>query len=130
MKKLLVGSLSILLMSTAIVPAVKAQMEDSETEYPTEANQTSSSSSSMDMYDIRRTEAFNLVSSAYRGEFEDYGIPSYAELSTEYQSGQITPEQVVEAAVEAGELSPKAQQDEDYLNAVELQLEGLSPAGR
>ena len=38
------------------------------------------------MYDVRRTEAFNLVSSAYRGDFEEQGINSYAVLIENYQT--------------------------------------------
>jgi hypothetical protein len=77
-------------------------------------------------YNVRRTEAFNLVSSAYRGKFEEQGISGYGVLITNYQDGKLTAEDLIEAAIKAGELSPQALEDEDYINAVELQLDNLS----
>ena len=116
MKRIFIGGLSVLLMSAATAPAVIAQ---------TRTNPSMQTDSSM-MYDVRKTEAFNLVSSAYRGEFEEQGIPSYAQLSNEYEAGIISAEDVVKAAIKAGELSPRALEDEDYLNAVQLQLNALA----
>ena len=77
-------------------------------------------------YDVRRTEAFNLVSSAYRGDFEDQGINSYAVLVTNYETGDLTAEDLVNAAVEAGELSPMALEDQSYIEAVDAQLGALT----
>lgn len=76
-------------------------------------------------YDVRRTEAFNLVSSAYRGDFEDQGINSYAVLITNYETGELTAQDLIQAAVESGELSPAAMDDSGYIEAVESQLEAL-----
>ncbi|MGF1481675.1 MAG: hypothetical protein ACFB4I_19685 [Cyanophyceae cyanobacterium] len=87
---------------------------------PTESVASSSPS------EIRRTEAFNLVSSAYRGELEEQGIPGYLELTSEYELGTVEAEDIVQAAVEAGVLSPKALEDKAYLEAVEIQLESLT----
>lgn len=78
-----------------------------------------------DVYDVRRTEAFNLVSSAYRGDFEDQGINSYAVLVANYEDGELTAEDLIDAAIEAGELSPSAMEDESYIEAVDLQLDSL-----
>ena len=80
----------------------------------------------MSMYDVRRTEAFNLVSSAYRGEFEDQGINSYAVLIGNYESGELTAEDLVQAAIDAGELSPSAMEDASYVEAVDSQLNALT----
>ena len=77
-------------------------------------------------YDVRRTEAFNLVSSAYRGDFEDQGINSYAVLIENYESGELTAEDLIQAAIEAGELSPSAMEDDSYVNAVDAQLDALT----
>lgn len=76
-------------------------------------------------YDVRRTEAFNLVSSAYRGQFEEQGIDGYAVLVSNYNSGQLTAEDLIKAAIDAGELSPKAMEDDSYIRAVEFQLRSL-----
>ena len=77
-------------------------------------------------YDIRRTEAFNLVSSAYRGEFEDQGVNSYATFISNYETGELTAEDLIDAAIEAGDLSPSAMEDTSYVEAVESQLDALT----
>lgn len=77
-------------------------------------------------YNVRRTEAFKLVSSAYRGDFEDQGINSYAVLVSNYESGELTAEDLIQAAIESGELSPSAMEDNSYVQAVDAQLEGLT----
>ena len=77
-------------------------------------------------YDVRRTEAFNLVSSAYRGDFEDQGIGGYNVLMTEYEAGNLTAEDIIKAAIEAGDLSPAAMEDDGYVNSVDVQLSTLS----
>jgi hypothetical protein len=77
-------------------------------------------------YDVRRTEAFNLVSSAYRGDFEDQGINSYATMVSNYEAGELTAEDLVSAAIDAGELSPSAMEDDSYVQAVDSQLNSLT----
>ena len=77
-------------------------------------------------YDVRRTEAFNLVSSAYRGDFEDQGVNSYGVLITNYETGDLTAEDLIQAAVDAGELSPAALEDDGYVRAVDAQLDALT----
>ncbi|AFZ43976.1 hypothetical protein PCC7418_1807 [Halothece sp. PCC 7418] len=74
---------------------------------------------------VRETEAFNLVSAAYRGEFEPEGIPSYYKLEEAYEAGEIDAETLVNRAIAAGELSPTAANDEAYVNAVRLHLSEL-----
>jgi hypothetical protein len=143
MKKLAISTISLLLLTGIAAPMVTAQEEEMmEFENPTitpddAETRTDAVNEGYDartvnyddiynsMYDVRRTEAFSLVTSAYRGEYEDYGIPSYAELANEYQSGEITAEDVIKAAIEANQLSPRAMEDEGYVNAVELQLDSL-----
>ena len=73
----------------------------------------------------RRMSAFSLVSAAYRGRFEEWGIPSYATLQQAYRGGDITATKLVEAAIKAEELSPIALEDEGYLSAVEGELNDL-----
>jgi hypothetical protein len=82
-------------------------------------------SSSYEM-NVRETEAFNLVSFAYRGQLEDEGIAGYSQLVQDLRTGDVTAEDVVEAGVEDGYLSPAALQDEGYINAVFVQLESLT----
>ena len=105
------------------------QSEDDGMELDTRAEETleeAQSSDSNSGYDVRRTEAFNLVSSAYRGDFEDQGINSYAVLVGNYESGELTAEDLINAAIDAGELSPMALEDDSYVEAVDSQLNALT----
>lgn len=151
MNKLVIGSLSLFLMSAIGAPLAVAEMkaENSDTvsqvepagsnmdadkletrsKQTLEEYQSTGSGSSESMYDVRKTEAFNLVSSAYRGQFESQGIEGYALLVSNYNSGELTAEDLIRAAIDAGELSPKAMEDEAYVNAVELQLENFKNRG-
>ena len=97
-----------------------------EPETRTEETLEEAQSSDMNMYDVRRTEAFNLVSSAYRGDFEDQGVNSYAVLVSNYEAGELTAEDLVQAAIDAGELSPSAMEDASYVEAVDAQLNALT----
>ena len=134
MKILTNSGLLLIALSAFVAPVAVAQVEQMEEGAPdtriekydelTETDGTTSTSDST-MYDVRRTEAFNLVSSAYRGQFEAQGIDGYAVMVSNYNSGQLTAEDLINAAVEAGELSPMAIEDESYVEAVELQLESL-----
>lgn len=73
----------------------------------------------------RRINAFNLVSAAYKGRYKDRGIPAYARLDQAYRGGQITALDLIEAAVEANQLSAIALEDKDYIKAVDTNLYGL-----
>ncbi len=67
-----------------------------------------------------------MVSSAYRGDFEEAGINSYATLISNYETGELTAEDLINAAIETGELSPGAMEDESYVEAVDNQLDALT----
>ena len=67
-----------------------------------------------------------MVSSAYRGDFEDQGINSYAVLVSNYEAGELTAEDLIAAAIDAGELSSSAMEDESYVQAVDSQLNALT----
>ena len=109
--------------------AMEMDMDKQEAEEPqtrTEEKLEETQSDDLSSYDVRRTEAFNLVSSAYRGDFEDQGINSYAVLVGNYEAGELTAEDLINAAIESGELSPGALEDESYVEAVDSQLNALS----
>ncbi len=76
--------------------------------------------------DVRRTEAFNLVSSAYRGDFEKQGIDGYQVLISDYETGKVTADDIIKAGIDSGELSPKAMEDDSYVSAVDSQLMSLT----
>ena len=73
----------------------------------------------------RRIDAFDLVHAAYRGRFKDWGIPAYARLDQAYRGRQITGLDLVEAAIEANQLSAIAIEDKNYVEAVDTNLYGL-----
>jgi hypothetical protein len=112
MKSLIVGSLSVLLVSAATAPAVRAQTAA--------VNPTT-------LRTIVTTQLtpFNLVTLAHRGYFTEQGIPSYGSFTAAYHLGKITNFDLVRAAVKANRLDPESLNDKGYLSAVEAQLRGL-----
>ena len=71
------------------------------------------------------TDAFEFVTSAYQGQYEEQGIPGFDQLFSAYTTGELTAEKLVMVGVEKGILDSKMMDDEAYINAVELQLESL-----
>ena len=114
MKKLIISSLSILLLSTIAATNVKAQEFEADNAEKVEEGTE------------MRTSPFALVSAAYRGRFEDQNIPGYANLQTEYEAGNISAQDVVDAGVEAGELTPQASSDDEYVSYVDSELGALT----
>lgn len=112
MKRTVPAGLSVLMLSALVSPAVNAtpQIEQNLSKQSIETNNAG--------YNLSPN---SLVSLAYRGELSDWGIPGYARL----QSGRITAESLVKAAIEAGRLSPEVLEDEGYLNVVDIKLMGL-----
>lgn len=68
-----------------------------------------------------------LANMAYRGAFKEEGIPGYGVLQTEFNSGKITSEKIVEAAIKACYLSNKYGMGEhpQYVEDVKNQLRFL-----
>jgi len=119
MRRLTLGTLTTLLLTLGAAGTAQAEMIPSENEQArVQSNQN-----------VRSTEAFDLVASAYRGEFRSQGIPSYGNLEQAYETNQIDAETLVNRAIAAGELSPEAAQDKGYMNAVELHLRDLVDRG-
>jgi hypothetical protein len=117
MKRLVLGGLSVLLMSVAIAPSVKAESM---------AVNAADAGTSI----ARKTTPFNLVHLAQRGYFAPQGIPSYGTLLSAYRSGQISARDLVKSAVDANRIPPEVLNDRGYINAVESQLEGLDSNDR
>jgi len=115
MRHLISGSLSLLLMSAATAPTIKAQPPVAVG--PAEARVVPSY--------LQQTTPVNLVSLAYRGYFKNQGIPSYGILIAAYQSGKISAQDLVLVAVEANRVSAEVLSDSGYLNAVEQELRTL-----
>jgi hypothetical protein len=115
MRHLIFGSLSLLLMSAATAPAIKAQS-------PLAVG--AAEAGVVPSY-VQQTTPVNLVSLAYRGYFKNQGIPSYGVFIAAYQSGKISAQELVQVAVEANRVSAEVLSDSRYINAVEQGLRSL-----
>ena len=75
--------------------------------------------------------AGTLASVAYQGLLKEQGIPASATLVTEVQTGKITAQQIVQAAIDKCILSTKYnyQNNEEYLADVEKGIEVLKRGG-
>lgn len=111
MKKLLLAFLpALLLSSTAIAPAAKAQVT-----FPT-----------MEVSMKLTLTPFNLSYLALHGYFESQGIPSYSALMQGFRTGKVSGKQVVQAAVNDKRLPDSFLSDDSYIKAVSSQLYSLS----
>lgn len=68
---------------------------------------------------------FNLASLAYRGQFRDNGVPGYGSLEAGVNSGAVTAEDVIQAAINDGRLAASTQQDDEYTVNLQHHLDRL-----
>ncbi len=68
---------------------------------------------------------FELVGSAYQGQYRDYSIPGFGSLIYDARTGRIAAKDLVKAAIESKDLLPETIDDRDYLRSVEVQLRSL-----
>lgn len=114
MQRFILAGLATLTLSTAIAPAVKAE--------PTAANPYLVSTSSA----VSQLTPVQLVLLANQGYFKAQGIPSSALLTSEYNLGAISAQDLVESAVQANQLSPQTAKDARYVTAVDNQLRAIN----
>jgi hypothetical protein len=69
---------------------------------------------------------FNLISLAYQGYLKDQGIPSYGALLNAIESGKITAQDMVQAAVQTNRLSEQMLSDRGYRYHLEAELRQLA----
>ncbi|QHG15725.1 hypothetical protein [Nostoc sp. ATCC 53789] len=74
---------------------------------------------------VNYLQPFNLVTFAYQGGLKQHGIPSGEMLVFETQKRNIIANDLVKAAVNADKLPSKALNDQNYLSAVNSQLNAL-----
>ncbi len=116
MRHLALGSLTSLFLILGVTPVALAEA----TPTPEKVDQNSQYNS------VRDTEAFNLVSSGYRGDLKEQGIPAYAQFEQAYIAGNLDAETLVNSAIAAGKLSSEAIEDEAFIHAITLQLDALA----
>jgi hypothetical protein len=78
-----------------------------------------------DSSNARYLQPFNIAFLAYQGAFKEQGIPSAGTLISEFQIGNLTAKDVVQAAVKAKKLPAQVLDDRGYVNAVESQLTSI-----
>ncbi|QLE48276.1 hypothetical protein FD724_09155 [Nostoc sp. C057] len=74
---------------------------------------------------VNYLQPFNLVTFAYQGGLKQHGIPSGEMLVFETLNRNIIANDLVKAAVNADKLPSKALNDQNYLSAVNSQLNAL-----
>lgn len=115
MKSLIFGILSLLLVSAATAPAVRA-----------ETMAANSAVSGSIPSDVTHITPFNLVTLAYQGYFREQGIPGYGALIVAHQAGRISAEDLVQSAARANKVSLQVLNNQEYLNAVKFKLDRLN----
>ena len=108
MKKILISTLSTILLSSIAIPA--------------STQVTLNSSRTRNIVEIT---PFDLVTGAYQGRFEEQGIPSNALFLAKIRSNKISAEDLVNTAISTGRLSENTLYDQSYLNSVESIMNNL-----
>ena len=124
MKRLVFGGLSVLLMSTMVAPALRAEVV-TETA-PINTSTTDVMNMPPRIAARMAVTPFNLVFLAFQGFFESQGIPSSMSLLSAYRNQQVTAIDLVKIAIDMNRLPQSALTDQGYLNAVNTQLEDLA----
>ncbi|MEH2140338.1 hypothetical protein [Nostoc sp.] len=78
-----------------------------------------------DSSNVSYLQPFNIAFLAYKGAFKEQGIPSAGRLISEFQIGNVTAKDVVEAAIKAKKLPVQVLNDRGYVNAVESQFRSM-----
>ncbi|MFB2879232.1 hypothetical protein [Floridanema aerugineum] len=115
MKRLILGTLSLLLLSSLSIPVAQAQTQA-----------INSATYRATINPVYQLTPFALVTMADQGYFKEQGIPSYLGLVSAHGMGKLRAEELVAAAIKAKKLSPEILTDRGYLNAVEAQLQRLN----
>lgn len=128
MKRLVLGGLSVLLMSATVAPTLRAEVI-AET-VPANVPQTQATNMPPNIAARMAVTPFNLVFLAFQGFFETQGIPSSMSLLSAYRNQQVTASDLVKIAVSMNRLPQSTLNDQGYLNAVDSQLEALTTGSR
>jgi len=113
---------ALIFASITLVPGIiSAQTPNSNSrQIAINSNNLSSHSTS-----VSYLQPFNLVNFAYQGGLKQHGIPSGETLVFQTQNRNILAKDLVKAAVNADKLPSQVLNDQNYLSAVNLQLNAL-----
>jgi hypothetical protein len=125
MNRLILSGLSLLLVSSAIVPAVQAQSTSTIAPVLQAQATPAAPPENAEMLGMAVTPV-NLVFLAYQGFFESEGIPKFNSLISGYKSGNVTAQKLIQVAIDMKRLSPSALNDRRYLSSVTHQLNALT----
>jgi hypothetical protein len=117
MKRLFLASLSVLSLSALM--ATSAVAESRSVQQIVTAASTSARETTVQL------SPNDLVKLAYQGHFREQGIPGYAGLSAAYEAGRVNTEDLIQAAIRTGRLSPETLSDAEYSQIVDAKLESL-----
>jgi hypothetical protein len=87
--------------------------------------QTASETIAINSTSANSLQPFNLVTFAYQGGLKQHGIPSGETLVFETQNRNIIAKDLVKAAVNADKLPSQVLSDQNYLSAINLELNAL-----
>ncbi len=118
MKRLFLTSLSIVAISLSVTMSAQARGR-------TEAIAQQMTKISKNIPSRKYITPFNLVGSAYQGQYRDHSIPGFGSLIDGARTGRIAAKDLVKAAIESEDLLPEMINDRDYLRRVEVQLRSL-----
>ena len=118
MKRLFLIGLSIVAISLAISTSAQARGR-------TETIATTTTQLSSNIPTPKYVTPFDLVGSAYQGQYRTHSIPGFASFISGARTGKITAKDLVKAAIESESLLPEMINNRSYLSNVEFQLQGL-----
>lgn len=124
MKRLVLGGVSVFLMSAAIAPALRAEVITQIA--PANIAQAQATSVPPSIAARMAVTPFHLVFLAFQGFFKAEGIPSSTSLLSAYLNKQVSASDLVKIAVSMNRLPRNALTDKNYISAVDFQLETLA----
>ena len=125
MNRLILGSLSVLLLSAATAPTIKAGMAATPIAQSTVATERMPERVTTRM----AVTPFNLVFLAFHGFFEQEGIPSSMGLLSAYTKGKVTAKDLVKIAIAMNRLPSNTLDNQNFINQVDAQLKSLATDG-
>jgi hypothetical protein len=117
---------SLVALSTVLLSSPTKAQETNP--YSTQPQNIDRSTSSIRVAN-RELNPFDLATFAYRGRFAEQGIPGYGNFVMGLNTGHITVDDVIQAGIEAGQLSPETRSDRSYRTALRQQLLSLRNTG-